>query len=405
MRKYILILLIFNANLLMAQFDPTNMKSWTPAFSDEFEYPDWSHFYDANINSSSSTYRANPWILSVWGWDHDPLNHNENVYWASDNTYSTIAFHPDSDPNNNYMTLYLIKQDKSVTYTSGGSSTTVLYNYITSVLSTSRSLGWKYGYIEMSYRLPDWKATKWTSNYLGQLYPIKTNLAGFSTAFWMYESNSTVTWSEIDLFENSTGFNDNSPNVHYQDNTMSSPYHTWQDASIYRDVPYMIYNNTWHTIGLEWTPDYIKIYNDDKTNMSSVKHSDQLLQMGLILNESINAYWNTLTGHPNYNEVGDSRTNFPYYIDINYIKVWKPNLPVGGCSALANVAISLPPGNSFVYELKKSVTIGAFSGATSNVIVHNTQKYSFIASKFVQLNRNFTVNKGGVFSAAIMPCY
>ena len=156
---------------------------------------------------------------------------------------------------------------------------------------------------------------------------------------------------------------------------------------------------------MDWTPDYVHIYEDGVLTLSCPKYADKLVPMGLILGSTFNAYYNSTGTIVDY-EIGDANTKFPYYIDVNYIKIWKIKRPSdadGGCNALPNITISLLPGH--IYDLAKSVTIGNYVGGTSHVVVHDTQKYIFHATKYIQLNKGFTVNRGGDFSAYIMPCY
>ena len=382
MKKYIFLYFIFLNISFIAKSqilpDPAHDKSWKDSvFAEEFDYLNFTDLFNHGLSPNGSK-----WFLNIWGDNHDPIDHNEKVYWASDNTDTTILFHPDgsgTNPDSSYMRLYLKKKNKTVS--------SVVYNYLTTILSIASADGWKYGYIEMSYRLPDWTATKWDA--YGN--PQKTNLAGCSNALWMYEQDKPhgITWSEIDLFEDYNGFNRIEPNVHYYDTTtMSAAYHAWDDHTILRTMPDITYSNSWHTVSMDWTPDYVNVFYDGVASLSCPKYANKLVKMGLIIGASMDAYFDT--SHPDSALHSDVHTQLPYYMDINHIKVWK--LRMDSCNGVPTVLNKFDPA-TYAYGVKKSIEIKGNGQST----ISSGQKVTLRFSDYILIDKNFEAQKGAVF--------
>ncbi len=385
--------------------DIANDKNWKPltsdsAFNEEFDYTSYTDF---NRNAKGII-----WNPTVWGWDHDPINHNEQIYWSKDdNNDTTMVFHPDpnfgtgsANPDSSFLRIYLKrKHGRIATYISkNGTDSFVTCDYVTTPLSSSPK--WKFGYFEISYRSPDWTATEYRN---GNVY--KTDLAGMSNAIWMYDQDKAhgITWSEIDLFENSTGKNDLAANIHFLDTvTMSSRFDTYTDwdnhtYADYRKVPSMLYNNQWHTVSMEWTPKYVRIFNDGVLSMENTTHADELTKMGLIIGPDYNAYYNILGYRIDSFEIGDANTKFPYYVDLNHVKIWKLNMD--SCGGTPTVLNKLD-ATTYPYGVKKSIRI---TGTASSVITSG-QKVTLRANDFIQIDKNFEARLGATFEMIPTPC-
>ena len=411
MKKYLFIPILFllGSMRVFGQFPDTDPNTWgTPLFNDEFEYSDISDFYNQNCDPLNASARALPWAPNYWG----------NIYFHNSDEYLTYApsidpsndhnflFHPDpnygtssANPDNSYMTIVLKKESTPLSI--GGHT----YHYSSNMLFLPPAEGWKYGYFEMSFRVPNYYLT----TYLPWLKV--SDLDGLSCGFWMYSADATndVQQSEIDIMENFDAKNGHTSNVHFSNNacnvsgaTNQICYSAGNLNNIYFTPMVFNNNNLYHILDCEWTPDYVKIYLDHNLVRVSLPYSDRLIQMGFIIEANANASAYTSDSW-RYNTLPS--TVFPYKMDINYVRAWQIKKPSGGCGSLVDVVISLPPSGTFTNELKNSIKVGHISGTNIHTTVLSGQKYSLHAAKFIELEKGFTVNKGGDFIAHITPCY
>lgn len=178
---------------------------------------------------------------------------------------------------------------------------------------------YKYGYIEMRYKL----------RYL---------LPHFSNAYgpnlWMWASNPSARYSEIDIFEQQGTTWRMAMNFHYRFKDPDSS-NVWADTVFWHGVgkqvsvsaPYpsildqsLSYNGgDWHTVGCEWTPDHIDTYydSDDTIRRFSVDKIpiDSLIPMPLIIDCYMPAAQYCIP-------FDTTNTIVPFYYDIDYVRVY-----------------------------------------------------------------------------------
>jgi hypothetical protein len=147
----------------------------------------------------------------------------------------------------------------------------------------------------------------------------------------------------------------------------------------------MSFNNQFHTLGCEWTPNYVKFYYDRDWVMTSDHYSDKLVPMGFILHADADRY-----GMP-------PTMTLPYKMDINYIKVWKMKMD---CSNYIDVC-SFDPST---YDHKNKQYIKISRSGRSTTITSGTN-VNLHASDYIEIKKNFTVEKGAEFSIMVSPCY
>ena len=121
---------------------------------------------------------------------------------------------------------------------------------------------YKYGYIEMRYKLLDLQASDFNA---------------YGPNFWMWSSDTSAAYSEIDIFEQRGTDWHMGLNFHFRKHNPETDT-VWADTvkwdgigqSITVTTPYpdqleqsLPYNGgSWHTVGCEWTPDHIDTYYD-----------------------------------------------------------------------------------------------------------------------------------------------
>lgn len=147
------------------------------------------------------------------------------------------------DPKNTYTANgnLIMKAEKRVCTDAFGTS----YEYATGGMS-SGNFNFTYGYAEARIFLPS---------------DINNKIANFP-AFWLNGTiNDSGVWpagGEIDIVE---GLSDNLNNWHYHWGTRSTPYSAGGTPSVSL-VPTLINPAGWHTYGVDWSQNSIKIYYD-----------------------------------------------------------------------------------------------------------------------------------------------
>lgn len=172
----------------------------------------------------------------------------------------------------------------------------------------------RYGFFETRIKLPS----------LAQ-YPsgINSSNYGITPNFWLYNTTDDnialpgTAYSEIDIAE-IIGHDENyNPKNHvhtfnaHKIYTGSGEWHLGQTAS-YPDVhPHLDFSD-WKTLGLYWTPDFIRYYLDDVCIFEVTEGAEEFNPLSIILD--IN-FWG-------YGEVlNPSHTTIPYEYRIDYVKV------------------------------------------------------------------------------------
>lgn len=171
----------------------------------------------------------------------------------------------------------------------------------------------QFGYFEMRCRMPAFNN------------PLSAQ--GIGPSFWLYqEKQPEVKWCEIDIFE-TYHYNIQTRNIHFQDHQPVFHFQSERDSSYWE----ILDHGDWHTFSCEWTTDHIFFYIDGKLIQEYwgdwIKN---MIPMNLIagialptanirreLNPEINNYYMEMPGY---------QTLFPYFFEIDYIRVWQKDV-------------------------------------------------------------------------------
>jgi len=266
----ITISVLVSACMIAKDKQPAAIENWKLVWQDEFD---------------SKTIDATKWNVLT----REQSKHNELQYYIPDDVYLE---------NGRLRLRSCIRDYGSKHYTSGR-------------LDTNGKLAQVYGRFEIRAKLPEGKGL-WPAHWL---YPQNRN--------WEMEQIMTAAvangqerlipedrpwYSEIDIME----FLGHEPNVvygtlHYctYDGQRRNTSVTWKG-----DCDYSM---GFHVYALEWEPDSIRWYIDDKlihVSTVGIPHTPHYL----ILNTAIGGGW---PGDP------DSTTVFPQYHDIDYVRVYQ----------------------------------------------------------------------------------
>jgi hypothetical protein len=261
------------------------------------------------------------------------------------------------------------------------------------------------GYFEIRYRLPNIAAS--------------TNNA-YTPTFWMWGGggpcSDSIAYTELDIYEMDGRTWKMAPNIHYKQwntpgtacNSTIVPADTvyWHAVSSTPNTyaPYDTamfpagsggYNGgTWHTVGCEWTPEYIDFYYDTNDTVRRFSNSvlpiiDNLAKMQLIVGTGVPA--------DNYCIWDTPSTQWPFDYDIDYVKVYQLN-QVSNCSSTSGTFSSFTT-NSYTSTLYRDLTIGG--GGTAIV---NSGNYHFAGQNFVLLESGFEVSGTATATISTKKC-
>lgn len=269
----------------------------------------------------------------------------------------------------------------------------------------------KYGYFEMSFR---------TSTF-----QIDSHNA-YSPNFWLWRSDTSApvntAYSEIDIYE-MEGRNWTTapcshyrhfPNVDEDGNFLSPPAGYGEEDTVYWHgntfetpsdyIPYER-NHTpvntpftpgnWHTIGCEWTPDYIDIYyyslgTDTFQRFSASKYPvNQLCAMPMIIDNYTPAPRDTF-----FIPYDSVNTQMPFNYDINYIRVYQVKQH---CISKTFLNTS---SATYADTLWQDLTIGGSGGSA----VFNSGYHHLAATDFILLQEGFEVSGTGSVLINTMSC-
>jgi beta-glucanase (GH16 family) len=271
---------LFNSNLIAnAQSSPPDVRNMKLIFEDNFN--------ESVLNSSK-------WVPCYW-WNTNGCSNtgNKELQW----------FTPDEIlPQGNYLRLRARKRDFKA-------SDGITYNYTSGIITTDRfgssgspRFAFKYGYVEARLKVPK-----------GQ---------GLWPAFWLLPVDHS--WPpEIDILEV----------LGHEPNKVYTTFH-WRDSGgVHRSAgqPWVgpDFSADWHTFAVRWQPDSIIWYVD---GVERFRYSNRTYipakDMYLILNLSVGGIW---PGPP------DKNTQFPAYLDIDYVRVWQEPQEV-------SLVLNLEPG-------------------------------------------------------------
>jgi hypothetical protein len=252
---------------------------------------------------------------------------------------------------------------------------------------------YKYGYIEMKYKLRD-------------LQPDTANAYGPN--LWMWSSD-TVEYSEIDIFEQRGTDWHMGMNFHFRRHSPESDT-VWADTVFWDGIgwpvtvnaPYpdlieqsLSYNGgTWHTVGCEWTPDHIDTYydSDDTIRRFSIEKLpvDHLEPMPLVIDLYMPAFQYCIP----YDSLN---TRHPFNYDIDYIRVYQLN-QVCDCDSNSGFFPSFDT-NDYTSKLYRDLTIGGGGSA-----VLNNGSFHIAGQDFVMLQRGFEASGDADVIISTTPC-
>jgi len=279
----------------------------------------------------------------------------------------------------------------------------VPYKYSGAVLRSKKAF--KYGYIEMRYKLSN-------------IAPGNYNAYGPNLWMWNGGTDGINYYNEIDIFEQDGTTWNMDMNCHFC--KMTPSYYNQHPGSNPSDTlfwngkhcgggtnppyePYAQYftgpynGGTWHTVGCEWTPEYIDNYydsNDTIRRFSATKLPiiDQLAKMPLI----IDCYMPALQYCTPFN---DTYTVAPFNYDIDYIRVYQIN-QVSNCAYSSPVTFLNTSSATYESKLYKGLTIGGTGGSA----VFSSGNHHLAAQDYVLLQEGFEVNGTANVTISTMKC-
>lgn len=189
--------------------------------------------------------------------------------------------------------------------------------YATSqTVSTQNTMNYLYGYVEMRAKIPFGRGA-WPS-------------------FWCKSRGTLASWgddyfTEIDIFENFASANKLVPNIHkwYTDGTHTQ--YSGKNKRVYEFDINSNFENEYHIIGFEWTPDIMNMYVDNElymvfnlndnfdkqSNMNGFKQSP----LYLIINNHL--FVESFTNFKPYEGADVTPEDLPYEYFIDYVRLYQ----------------------------------------------------------------------------------
>lgn len=254
----------------------------------------------------------------------------------------------------------------------------------------------KYGYIEFKYRLSNIAAS----------FPFDFNAYGPNLWMWRgLNDTSKAAYSEIDIFEQRGNDWKMAPCVHYRrypnrdvgNNLIAPPTGNAADTAFWHanggftaNPPYTPYarnyfgpynGGIWHTVGCEWTPDYLDFfYDNNDTNLrfnNSKIPISKLNPMPLVIDIYSPAFQYCLF-------YDSTLTQMPFNYDVDYIKVYQIKQD---CTPKTFLNTGSANYQSKLYQ---NVNIGGAGG----MAIFNSGKHHICATDYVLLNEGFEARGG-----------
>jgi len=334
--KYIISMIIFLNTLILFGQTPSNDPHWQEVWKDDF------NFFDNT-----------KWVKAHYCDHGEPQLYLEQNVWTSG---GNLVIKVDNNRT------YCPSSPPGPTTWACGSCNTGTHNYTSGWVETKQAYNTQYGYIEARIKLP--------YRY------------GFWPAFWTWRGAGvpTTNEAEIDVFE-MVG--------HKPSNIMGTNIHTYYpDGNIFgQDITPTNFNyaNTWHTYGIEWSPNKIIWYVDGSPARVFPNHGI-IDPVRTILNLAI---------EPGY--LPPTSPSFTDYMYVDYVKVYDLN---NDCNTTLNVCNY----NFGTHDnrVKKSITIG--NGNCNNSLNIGDNIY-LRASEGVSINGDFTVPVGAELYIDVNSCY
>lgn len=241
------------------------------------------------------------------------------------------------------------------------------FNYTTNMLRSATK--YKYGYFEMRCKIS--KPT-----------PPMTN-KGIGPNFWLFDADSIVPHSEIDIFEFDGDTSQFGSAIHYKDTTgvvthgiIGSPGLIEVDFSDF------------HTFSINWSPEKIDFYLDDSLYVSSYEHSSDFIPMPIIIDVNLPLFTRC-------EFIDTTYTQLPHYYEIDYVRVYQ-------LKSDCNSNYLICDYNDIDYKHYNTIYVGNTNCA---VTVPQNKKLYLIYNDRIKLSPNFILEDGAEIYFERIPCF
>lgn len=350
--------------------------------------------------------RSGKWFPR-WGWGPNIVNNNVDHAWCGDieaayNFPALDSLHNRFNDTTGSGFHRLISRHESppfqgniFLYDSHGyaGEQAVPFKFTTAMLISRNRF--KYAYIELRFRTSPYNSS--TSN-------------AYAPNFWMYTGDATAAYSEIDISEMQGRTWTTAPCSHYRHlkNTDSlgapvlPPGATTADTVFWHGNSFWPYQYSpnlrrhsipftpgqWHTIGCEWTPEYVDTYyysqSADTFQRFPVSNYpvDKLTAMPLIIDnytpairDSFCIFFDSLN------------TRMPFNYDIDYVRVWQVRQ-----NCISASFLNIASAGAYTSTLYNDLTIG---GSGSTGCYFSSGNSHLAANDFVLLKEGFEISGSG----------
>ena len=382
-----ILLLLLCTGYAKAQLPEDGDKNWNLIFVDNFSYSNWNYF--------QNHVHGKIWNTGLWGTSYGDTAYETEYSGNDDGGHN---FHFDSTiiigtDTTTFMSLVTRKDSPqySGSYADSTGTHSRMYNF-THVDITSMAL-WQHGYFEVRMRMMD----------------LTQNRKGAGTAGWMFggrpsDKSTPACKSEIDIYECQAQIHNQTTHtcdVHYADTiNCNNSLSAFQQNYGADQTPIDFSSHQFHTIGALWAPDHVDFYIDGQylksvtqSNFPSLTGFPNLSKMFLVLGGGVGGY----THYAQQSSQVTDSTIFPYYHDVDYVKVWQ--LDMDSCSS-GTTTLNKLDENTYPYGVKHDIHI------TGNALTVITSGHNIVlrASNGIQIDKNFNALTGATFEMIPTPC-
>jgi len=241
------------------------------------------------------------------------------------------------------------------------------FNYTTNMLRSKSK--YKYGYFEMRCKIS--KPT-----------PPMTN-KGIGPNFWLFDSDSVILHSEIDIFEFDGDTSQFGSAIHYKDTSgvvthgiVGSP------GLIHVDF------SDFHIFSINWSPEKIDFYLDDSLFVTSYEHSAEFIPMPIIIDVNLPLFTRC-------EFIDTTYTQLPHYYEIDYIRVYQ-------LKSDCNSNYQICDYNDIQYKHYNTIYVG---NANCAVTVPQNKKLYLIYNDRIKLSPYFILEDGAELFFEHIPCF
>ena len=243
---------------------------------------------------------------------------------------------------------------------------TIPFNYTTSMLRSTTK--YKYGYFEMRCKI---------SNPT----PPMTN-TGIGPNFWLWDTDTAVSWSEIDIFEFKGTVNEFTAAIHYEDQydtTHGVPTNPGRIPVDFIDF---------HIFAMNWTPEKVAFYLDDSLFHTAFAHASEFIPMPIYID--VNFPLHTLC-----QLIDTLHTQLPHYFEIDYVRVYQLKYDCNSNYLICDY-------NDIDYKHYNTIYVGNTNCA---VTVPQNKKLYLIYNDRIKLSPNFILEDGAEIYFERIPCF